>query len=358
MVLRNGKEVVKEGAGSVEGNAPVSESGEQVTTTNSTPQATSMEVDDEGANVMSSQESSVHSGIPAMVQNHHANPTTSITAEDCRRRVNDAGEQLELLYQEQAQLFSRMTESGGNATTQEDEHRFNELTSQIGRLKTVVSYWDQMLENMNLITASRARSVPTVGLSSASSLSGLSKGLNGGDGTMDDKQIILLPGIPRYHRKVPDHEMPKVDPKTSGPIRTSVRLFLYEFRTQGNLTYGSKNFEKICYRLLALANMDVKVQDALTAAREKDKGPAWSWDKCEQVFVDCAMTLHEKTSEVEEFARIGREKTESFKEYELRLRRLVEVYRVNATGCTQHCIMQMLRPGSRKYYSNSIGSLV
>jgi hypothetical protein len=29
-----------------------------------------------------------------------------------------------------------------------------------------------------------------------------------------------------------------------------------------------------------------------------------------------------------------------------------------ATDCTQHCIMQMLRPGSRKYYSNSIGSLV
>jgi hypothetical protein len=46
------------------------------------------------------------------------------------------------------------------------------------------------------------------------------------------------------------------------------------------------------------------------------------------VFVECALSIHEKQTEVEDFARQGREKGESYAEFAARLRRLVEVYRV------------------------------
>ncbi|KAF9545474.1 hypothetical protein EC957_010889 [Mortierella hygrophila] len=89
-------------------------------------------------------------------------------------------------------------------------------------------------------------------------------------------------------------------------------MFLHEFKTQGNLSYGSKVFAVICYRLLALTNMDQKVRDKWDELREKAKGDRWSWDKCEQVFVECALSIREKQTEVEDFARQGREKGESY----------------------------------------------
>ncbi|KAG0012797.1 hypothetical protein BGZ82_002423 [Podila clonocystis] len=134
--------------------------------------------------------------------------------------------------------------------------------------------------------------------------------------------------IPSFHRPVEPQLMPKVDPKTSGPIRTNVRLFLHEFQKIGLLKYGQEKFEAIGYRLLQLANLDEKVGDAFSAAKDAEPGVHWGWNKCEQKFVDAALTALEKAAEVDEFARAGREKGESYKQFFHRLRRLVEVYKV------------------------------
>jgi hypothetical protein len=191
------------------------------------------------------------------------------------------------------------------------------------KLAAQVTRWTGMVHLMQLGETAMATAAPLgTQLASSTALS------VHGDDTLDDKSVVLNSLMPRYHRKVPDHEMPKIDRKYSGPVRTNVRLFLHEFKTQGNLSYGSKVFAVVCYRLLALANMDQKVRDKWDELREKAKGDRWSWDKCEQVFVECALSIHEKQTEVEDFARQGREKGESYTEFAARLRRLVEVYRV------------------------------
>ncbi|KAG9067646.1 hypothetical protein KI688_011233 [Linnemannia hyalina] len=292
MTLRNGKSVAKEGtSGTDDAEAVVEEAMESMSIAQGESSQTvqpsgevDMEVDDEAENSLRQESPSVghtrgQSGVLPI-----------ITAEYCQEQVNNLGQQLEIHTATKGQLTAMMMMNGGG--TPEQSQRMGQLQDTVRSIKA----------------KAKARTVHSA--ASSSSTPSFPKSSYGGNGTMDDKQIVLLNVMPRYHRKVPDHEMPKVDAKTSGPIRTSVRCFLYEFHTQ------------------ALANLDVKVQDALTGARKKDTGPAWTWDQCEQTFVDCAMTLHEKTSEVEEFAKMGREKTESFKEYELRLRRLVEVYRV------------------------------
>lgn len=149
------------------------------------------------------------------------------------------------------------------------------------------------------------------------------------DESFEGKQVVLSSVMPCYHQKVPQHEMPTVDRKHSGPICTSVRIFLHEFETQGKLAYGSTTFAAICYHLLALANLDQKVKDKMDIVCTKDLGPKWTWKTCKTVFVDCVLTLHEHQTEVEEFAYQGQEKTESYEEYAASLCHLVETYHVH-----------------------------
>ncbi|KAG0304505.1 hypothetical protein BGZ98_005441 [Dissophora globulifera] len=94
------------------------------------------------------------------------------------------------------------------------------------------------------------------------------------------------------------------------------------------LKYGKKKFEKICYRLLSLANLDEKTADSFVIAHEDDSNGIWDWDRCEQAFVDSALTPLGKAAEVDEFAKAGKEKAESYKALPHNLRRLVDVYKV------------------------------
>jgi hypothetical protein len=222
---------------------------------------------------------------------------------------------------EQAAVEIQM-ESHPEGGSEEDKIRLAFIDRDADKLAQQVSRWTTMVNRMELSETAMTRTAP-IGMASASATLVVH-----GDETLDDKSVVLNSLMPRYHRKVPDHEMPKIDRKYSGPVRTNVRLFLHEFKTQGNLSYGSKVFAVVCYRLLALANLDQKVRDKWDELREKAKGDRWSWDKCEQVFVECALSIHEKQTEVEDFARQGREKGEAYAEFAARLRRLVEVYRV------------------------------
>ncbi|KAI7818581.1 hypothetical protein BC939DRAFT_462564 [Gamsiella multidivaricata] len=197
------------------------------------------------------------------------------------------------------------------------------LGRDVGNAQAELAEWSSMLDIMDQAAKAMARQAPQLNTLEQATTSSKSWSVNA-----DDKQITLSPLMPRYHRKVPDNEMPLVDRKVSGPIRTNVRMFLHEFRTTGMLAYGKTTFASSCYRLLALANMDAKARDALEAAYEKDKDGVWNWDRCEQTFVDSSLTALEKAAEVEEFAKSGRERGESYKEYALRLGRLVHVYRV------------------------------
>lgn len=149
-----------------------------------------------------------------------------------------------------------------------------------------------------------------------------------------------------FHHPVEPHLMPKVDPKTSGPIHTNVRLFLHEFQKIGLLKYGQEKFKAIGYHLLQLANLDEKVGDAFSVAKDAEPGVHWGWNKCEQKFVDAALTVLEKAAEVDEFARAGCKKGESYKQFFHWLRCLVEVYEVkelpNHADVTESLCMSIL----------------
>jgi hypothetical protein len=77
-----------------------------------------------------------------------------------------------------------------------------------------------------------------------------------------------------------------------------------------------------------MANLDEKTRDAFDAAIDQDPDGEWGWERCEQVFVDSALIMTEKAAEVDDFAKAGREKNETDKEFANHLRRLVEVYKV------------------------------
>ncbi|KAG9060754.1 hypothetical protein KI688_008905 [Linnemannia hyalina] len=310
MTLRNGKAVAREGAAETSSAAVVEtamESMSLATGGSSGPEGSeSMEVDEETQ------------ATPAMNQS----ASSGVTIDTARAQVRNLGARLNALMSEQAGMELRMElhQEGGSV---EDKVQLALFERDAEKLAIQVKKWTGMVNLMQLGETAMATTTP-VGMQATSSTV-LSAHR---DDTLDDKSVVLNSLMPRYHRKVPDHEMPKIDRKYSGPVRTNVRMFLHEFKTQGNLSYGSKVFAVVCYRLLALANMDQKVRDKWDELREKAKGDRWSWDKCEQVFVECALSIHEKQTEVEDFARQGREKGESYAEFAARLRRLVEVYRV------------------------------
>ncbi|KAG0040472.1 hypothetical protein BGZ83_002530, partial [Gryganskiella cystojenkinii] len=112
-----------------------------------------------------------------------------------------------------------------------------------------------------------------------------------------------------------------------GTIITKVRVFLYKFGMVGIRKLGEERFNRICRRVLLLACLDEKTEDAFEAAYQADKKGDWSWEQCSQVFVECALTSLEKAAEVDEFAKSGRDKAESHQEYANRMNRLVKVYK-------------------------------
>ncbi|KAG0041302.1 hypothetical protein BGZ83_002033, partial [Gryganskiella cystojenkinii] len=116
--------------------------------------------------------------------------------------------------------------------------------------------------------------------------------------------------------------------KAMGPIITKVRVFLYKFGMVGTRKLGEERFNQICRRALLLACLDEKTEDAFEAAYQQDKQGVWNWERCSQVFVECALTSLEKATEVDEFAKSGRDRAESHQEYANRMDRLVKVYKV------------------------------
>ncbi|KAF9345683.1 hypothetical protein BGX26_002877 [Mortierella sp. AD094] len=207
----------------------------------------------------------------------------------------------------------------GEKATEADEHRCQLLDAEISRLRAETEEWNAMLDDMERADRAAKRTIPTV----VSHHGGMGTILSRGQTT---GEIKLTHEYPRFHRKVEAHLMPVLDPKTQGVIFTNVREFLYEIKRVGRLK--RKDFEEVCYVIVSLANPDKKVSLAFSSAHEKDPKGDWGWDRCEQVFVDSALTLNEKSEEVDLFARAGRDKGESYQEFEYRLRRLIEVYRV------------------------------
>ena len=206
---------------------------------------------------------------------------------------------------------------GGSRVT---EITINTVLAEKQKLETQVKQWQSIVTGFESVARSnqylnQARSAKTRDLGSGSKVS------NG-----KEEKLSLGHVIPRYHRKCAD--MPVIDKKVSGPIRTNVREFLHEFKKQGQWEHGNDKFEAVCLRLLCMANMDQEAGDAFEAEVNKDPNGDWGWKRCEQVFVDSALTMTEKAAEVDDFAKAGRNKGESYKAFGFRLNRLVEVYKV------------------------------
>ncbi|KAG0317164.1 hypothetical protein BGZ99_006455 [Dissophora globulifera] len=91
----------------------------------------------------------------------------------------------------------------------------------------------------------------------------------------DERETKLSSEFLRYHRKVEVHLMPKIDTKISSPAQTNVHEFLHEIRKTGVLKYSKKKFEKICYMLLSLANLDERTADSFVIAHEDDSNGIW-----------------------------------------------------------------------------------
>ncbi|KAG0320529.1 hypothetical protein BGZ99_004443 [Dissophora globulifera] len=142
------------------------------------------------------------------------------------------------------------------------------------------------------------------------------------------KELKLSPDFPRYHPKVEAHLMPKLE-KGSGRIRTNVSEFLCEFKWWGEMKYEIEYFNTICYQLLSMANLDRQTAKAFRLVFINDLDGVWDWERCEQAFVNSALTPDQKAQEVADYVRSGREQTESFVQFHRRLVRHLQVYRVH-----------------------------
>jgi hypothetical protein len=235
--------------------------------------------------------------------------------EQARINMKYQGDLLSAKMTEKGVHFKRMTKPNHQAT-EEEKVKLEQLTADIKEIDNCVDEWNSMVKGFEKAMGTAARpevqSTPIVSISGALVATGATQ--------ESESEIKLTPDYPRFHRLLESHLMPFIDSRVSGPIQT--------FQCIGRLKHGDKKFEKIGFRLLSLANMDRRTADAFAVARERDPTEVWSWRKCEQEFVQAALTPLEKASEVEEFAKAGREKGESYKEFFNRLKRLVEVYRV------------------------------
>jgi len=242
-----------------------------------------------------------------------------VTVEAAREHVNSLGVMFRVKTAAKMAVRSRMLAAGDKATDR-DEQRCHLLDAEIDRLRDATVEWSSMLDDMERADRAAKRTVPIVVAHHGDLGTVISRGKATGE-------IKLTPEYPKFHRKVEAHLMPVLDRKTQGQLISNVREFLYEIKRVGRLKRPD-DFEDVCYVIVSLANLDKKVADAFSAAHEKDPKGDWGWDRCEQVFVDSALTVNEKSEEVELFAKAGRDKGESYREFEYRLRRLVEVYRV------------------------------
>jgi len=280
----------------------------------------SMEVDDEGSMIQGQQ----RFGQQNPVRDQSFSFPTN--AEEVRQFIIVQGELLKKRTQEKLVLTALSLANPGQESP-ESKARMDVVSRDMERIKVYIRTFEAVA--LDFSTANRAAST-----ADQMQVVDNGSGQNGAtqQGGKDEREVKINPDTPRYHGKVEPHLLPKVDPKTSGPVMTNVREFLHEFRQKGMLRYTSVKFQQIAFRLLSLANMDVKTSDAFAVAHancpEVAKGKEWDWDKCERVFVDCALTTLEKAAEVDEFAQAGREKGESFKSYHNRLHRLIEVYKV------------------------------
>ncbi|KAI1286562.1 hypothetical protein EDD11_000233, partial [Mortierella claussenii] len=297
MTLRNGKAVAKEVAhavASVDGAmeamtiAPDEHSHASVTVS-----STEMEVDE------GDEDESVEEDDP-------------VTIESVREHIRALGVVYKEKNQNKMAYYARLSKGG----TEADRARYDAMCLEAEALKKDIDTWKLMVsdhEAAEEVIASMAP--PPMDTTSTASPVATPK-------AEYESEIKLSLEFPRYHRKVEAHLMPKIDSKVSGPVRTNVREFLHEFRKTGVLKYGRKKFGSICYRLLSLANLDEKTADAFVVAHDEDPEGVWDWDRCEQTFVDSALTTLEKAAEVDEFAKAGRERSESYKEFSYRLKRL------------------------------------
>lgn len=148
-------------------------------------------------------------------------------------------------------------------------------------------------------------------------------------GDSESADVSLAPECPRFHRAVEwPQVLPTMNPKVTGSLITSVREFLFRFKSHGETSKGEKKFNLLCRRMLKMANLDEKVDTAFEAAAMAKPNAVWNWALCEETFVNCALTPMEKSIEAENFAKEGRERGEAYDEYGLRIRRTADIYKI------------------------------
>ncbi|KAI8595657.1 hypothetical protein EDD21DRAFT_420438 [Dissophora ornata] len=308
MTLRSGKAVAKEGAhaatsvdGAMEAMSIAQDESSQADVNENSGD---MEID-EGADQLES----------------HLEDS-SLTIESMRERVRSLGVSFGEKNRRKMIWYDRLAtkENGG---TEAERAQFDTICREAESARERWSMWQAMVKDQEAVEQTRNVAAPAHETDQAltTALSDAAKAAE------YESEIKLSPEFPRFHRKVETHLMPRIDSNVSGPVRTNAREFLHEFRKTGIWKFGTKKFSSICYRLLSMANMDEKTADAFVVAHDEDPEGVWDWDRCEQTFVDSALTALEKAAEVDEFAKAGREKTESYKEFSYRLKRLIEVYK-------------------------------
>ena len=240
-----------------------------------------------------------------------------LTHEEARKALQEETELLNNKNTYVATLMAQKRRLGENAAI---DISISTAIAEIQKKDAQVKQWQSIVMGFESVARTQ-RCLEPVHIAQSLGHSSVSKGTNG-----KVAKLELGPNMPRYHRLM--EIMPKIDSKISGPLRTNVRAFLHEFKKQGQWEFGQEQFATVCLRLLCMANLDEKARDAFDAAIDQDPGGEWGWERCEQVFVDSALTMTEKAAEVDDFAKAGREKNETYKEFANRLRRLVEVYKV------------------------------
>ncbi|KAI7815901.1 hypothetical protein BC939DRAFT_508834 [Gamsiella multidivaricata] len=244
---------------------------------------------------------------------------STMTFEGMTEICRTTSESLKTLTQTMGQQY--LIQSKPNATP-ESVALFKKTAAEVEKAKTELKMWSSMLENMQL--SGRIEYECERRVESQSSLSREVKRSG------DDDSVSLAPECPRFHRPVElPHTLPKLGAKVTGPLITNVREFLFKFKSHGETSKGLKKFNLLCMRMLKLANMDEKVDTAFEAAIRAKPDASWDWTLCEETFVNCALTPMEKSIEVENFAREGKEKGEAYDEYSLRLRRTADVYKIH-----------------------------
>ncbi|KAF9898483.1 hypothetical protein EC991_011185, partial [Linnemannia zychae] len=117
-------------------------------------------------------------------------------------------------------------------------------------------------------------------------------------------------------------------------VTSDPHIFLDAFRNYCESSYGQKAFLASASRLMIMAILHEQTRQQFSDAIAGKGDSTLTWEECEEAFVNSVLTPIERFRTVANVAETGRKHKETYRNFALRLQRMVRVYRIDDGNST------------------------